>query len=76
MQALTWIQPLHLFLALNALAMVASAWTALLATRRADRWQAVAQGVVRRERDPSTARTRVWFKRDTPGQRLSRFVER
>lgn len=66
----------HALIVLNTVAAVGSAWT----TRRADRWQAVAQGVVRRTSDPSMARTRVWpgaapLKRTTPGQRLLHLVD-
>lgn len=78
----SWISWEHALLAANTLAMVGSAWTALLATRRADRWQAVAQGAVR-TRNSDMAKTQVapaWhaprFKRDTPGQRLQSVVQR
>jgi hypothetical protein len=69
-----WIQPA--LLTLNSLAVVGSAWTATLATRRADRLERVARGVLA-DRRSETTKTRVMpLKRTTPGQRLRAALER
>lgn len=64
----------HGLLLLNSLAMAGSAWTTLLATRRADRLERVASTALADRRSELT-RTRVMpLKRTTPGQRLSTML--
>ncbi len=74
-----WMNWEHALLILNCIAVAGSAWTAALATRRADRLERVARGVVADRRSELT-RTRVWpsaapLKRTTPGQRLRAVVD-